>query len=301
MTEVERIINEGFLPESFFDEEIRCDFVVTKERKKIWAIEMDLFRKLLSICEKHNLKIWGDGGTLLGAVRHNGFIPWDDDIDVIMPRKDYEKLMQLGNKEFEKPYFLQTPYTDPGYYYSYMKFRNSNTTGISRSFMNTGFNQGIFIDIFPLDNISLESFESDKAKITELIMKNSSYMKKNSLSLLDERQLENYYKYQTDNPLGEFEKMQEIATNPLYKDSEYVANCMFVAIKSSAQIWKKNWFEKTVFHKFENIQMPMPYDIEARLTTQYGDYMQFPPLEHRGDRHSDIIWDPDKKYTDYLK
>ena len=300
MTECERIIEQGILPEYFFNEEVRCDFLVTSKRKKIWAIEIELFLELSRVCKKHNLRFWGDGGTLLGAVRHNGFIPWDDDIDVVMPRQDYLRLLEIGNSEFKHPFFLQTPYTDPGYFFSFTKLRNSNTTGISNALIRSGFNQGIFIDIFPLDYINPDTFEDDKKRITECIMKASSYMKRNSLDLLDDRQLDNYCRYHTDNPLLEYEKMQAIAMNPQYANSEYVANCMFVAIKSSAQIWKRSWFEKTINHKFETIEIPMPYDIESRLSTQYGEYMQFPPLEQRGDRHSTIIWDPDRKYTDYL-
>lgn len=120
MTECERIIQQGVLPKSFFDEEQICDFFVDKKRKKIWAIELDLLIQFDKICKKHGLIYFLIGGTLLGAVRHHGFIPWDDDLDVAMPRKDYDLLMQLKD-EFSEPYFLQTPYTDEGYYYSYNK------------------------------------------------------------------------------------------------------------------------------------------------------------------------------------
>ena len=84
MTESERIIKEGILPETFFEPESRCEFYVDETRKKIWAIELDLYLELMRVCKKYDLTIWADGGTLLGAVRHNGFIPWDDDMDLIL-------------------------------------------------------------------------------------------------------------------------------------------------------------------------------------------------------------------------
>lgn len=300
MTECERIIEQGILPASFFEEEERCDFLVTKERKKIWGIELDLYLKFVQVCEKYNLKHWGDGGTLLGAVRHNGFIPWDDDMDVIMPREDYNKLMTIEPKEFCNPYFFQTPHTDPNFGFSFARLRNSNTTGMPRILAKAGFNHGIYIDIFPLDEICLETFEEDKKRIIECIMRNSSFMKRNSVDLLNERQLENYHKYWTNNPIEEFDKIQEIASNPDYRGSGFVANCTVTSLKSEAQIWKKEWFDKTIMHRFETIEIPMPAAIDNRLKAQYGDYMKYPPIDQRGLWHPDFIWDPDKPYNSYM-
>ena len=155
MTEVERIIKQGVLSESFFREEIRNDFLVTGERKKIWGIQLDLFFEFKRVCEKYNLKYFLFFGSLLGAVRHNGFIPWDDDIDLGMPREDYEKLLTHADA-FNTPYFLQNHKTDKCFYYSHTKLRNSNTSCINRAFKHQPFNQGMDLDIHPIDNWSLE-------------------------------------------------------------------------------------------------------------------------------------------------
>ena len=301
MTECERIIEQGVLPVSFFEEEVRCDFLVTRDRKKIWAIEIELLLKLLEICRKYNLTLWGDGGTLLGAVRHDGFIPWDDDLDVLMPRKDFNKLMEIAGKEFATPFFFQTPHTDPNFGYSFARLRNSNTTGMPRILAKAGYNHGIYIDIFPLDGISLDSFEDDKKRITECIMKNSSYMKRNSVNLLNERQLENYHKFWTENPSVEFDKIQEIASNPNYLSSDYVANAVTPIKRSENQIWKKEWFDNTLKHKFEVVDLPIPQGFDMLLKTIYGDYMAFPPVNQRGNWHSDFIWEPDKPFNDFLR
>ena len=114
MTEIERIVKRGVITEDFLKEEKRGDFTVTAKRKRVWAVILDLIVEFDSVCRKHNLRYFLDSGSLLGAIRHGGFIPWDDDIDVTMPREDYEKFIRL-NDEFKHPYFLQTPYSDPEY------------------------------------------------------------------------------------------------------------------------------------------------------------------------------------------
>ena len=168
MTECERIIKQGLLPEDFFEEETRCDFIVTKERKKIWAVEIDLLLEFERVCKKHNLRFFLFWGSLLGAVRHGGFVPWDDDTDVVMPRADYEKLLLL-QEEFTHPYFLQTPYTDNGYFYAHAKLRNSNTTAWDRPFAYQGTNFGIFLDILPLDSVELDGGKERFDRINKLI------------------------------------------------------------------------------------------------------------------------------------
>lgn len=300
MTECERIIEQAILPCSFFKEEIRCDFLVTEKRKKIWAIELDIFLRLLEVCKKYGLKVWACGGTLLGAIRHNGFIPWDDDMDFFMNREDYNKLSEVGPLEFKDPYFFQTPHTDKHYGYSFIKIRNSNSSCIPRVLCKAGFNHGIHIDVFPLDHVNIETYEEDKKRILECILKNSSYMKRNSIELLNERQLELFNKYMTDNPAKEYDLIHQIASNPSYKSSDYVTNATFVSTTSKNRFWKDSWYTKIILHDFETIKIPIPEMYHMELEALYGDYLHFPPLGERGSWHTDVIWDPDKPYTYYM-
>ena len=89
--------------ESFIKEEVRCDFFVSEKRKKVWYVELELLRKFDEVCKKYNLTYFVEYGTLLGAVRHNGFIPWDDDIDIIMFRDEYTKFQEIAASEFTDP------------------------------------------------------------------------------------------------------------------------------------------------------------------------------------------------------
>lgn len=137
------------IPASFFEEEVRCDFFVSKQMKEVWAVELDLLEELRRVCSKHDLRFAAEGGTLLGAVRHKGFIPWDDDIDILMPRNDYDKLCELAATEFKHPYFLENFHSN-GFAYGNSKLMNLDTTGYENPTANA---HGLFIDIFPYDNI----------------------------------------------------------------------------------------------------------------------------------------------------
>ena len=97
---------------SFFKKEIRSDFLVDEKRKKVWAVELEMLEKLDEVCKNHDITYWVFYGTLLGAVRHKGFVPWDDDIDVVMFRNDYERFQTVAPHEFQEPYFFQNSYTD---------------------------------------------------------------------------------------------------------------------------------------------------------------------------------------------
>lgn len=299
MTECERIIKQGILPESFFKEEIRCEYRVTKERKKIWAIELDLYLKFASVCEKYNLRYFLLFGSLLGAIRHKGMIPWDDDIDVCMPREDYEKFCNICVSEFEKPYLLQTPYTDKGYFYSFAKIRNRNTTCMPEVMSKGGFCHGIFLDVFPLDFVNISNYETDRENIFKSIMRCSSYMKRNND--LNTIQLEKQKLYHTDIPLLEYENIQKIATNPNYAESDYLGVPVNTILKSYQLIWKASDFSSYVLCPFEGFEVRIPVGYDDILCTTYGDYMAYPPINKRGLWHSDIIWNPDKAYTEFIE
>lgn len=298
MTECERIIKEGILPESFFKPETRCDFYVDENRKKIWAVELDLLLKFDSVCKKHGLKYMLYGGSLLGVIRHKGFIPWDDDIDVCMFREDYEKFITLSD-EFTNQYFLQTPYTDKDYFYTFAKLRNSNTTAISKMFAHRKFNQGIFLDIFPIDVGSLVGAQERYDRIKYLLLENSTYMRIGNPNL-DEKNIERCKNWSRIDPLKAYEEIQAICMTFYGKETDYIASCSCCFLP-----WHKNFFNKAdaeeiIYAQCESFQVPIPKGYHNLLSTQFGDYMQFPPIDKRDGGHNAAIFDPDKPYTEYL-
>lgn len=301
MTECERILTEHVVPEDYFKEEVRCGFKVTTEIKKIWAVNIDLMKEFQRVALKYNLRYFAFGGTMLGAVRHNGFIPWDDDIDLIMPMDDYKKLEEIAPGEFASPYSLQTPALDKGYFFSYMKMRNKNTTFMSRVFSAQTFNQGAFLDIFPLVECPPEKMKEQRDRIFPSIMRCSNYMKRGCESLLNEKQMERYRLYTTDNPLADYLLVQKELDNPEYKNCGYYTHASFFYNYDEYHVWRKEYWDNPVMFKFEIIELPLPCGWDEILKEYFGDYMSLPPVEKRVSAHSNTIIDMDKPYTEYIK
>lgn len=149
------------LPDGFLREETRDGYTVSAKMKEVWAVELDLLQCFMNVCEKNGLRYFMDSGTLLGAARHHGFIPWDNDIDVSMLYDDYVKLREIAKSEFNGPYFFQSEYdfAQVGAPCLFSRLFNTETTAIARRGADARFpsNQGnkvckggIWIDIFPL-------------------------------------------------------------------------------------------------------------------------------------------------------
>ena len=298
------------LPEGYLDEEIRDGFTVTTERKKVWAVELDLLAQVVRVCDKYGITVFADAGTMLGAVRHKGFIPWDDDIDLVVSRSDYEKLCEVAPREFKYPYFFQTEETDPGSGRGHAQLRNSETAGILRKEQEVRytFNQGLFIDIFPYDNVPDDP--EDRAeliyKIEELRNRSVSYAKlyysKNpgigyrwyaahALQILIK-----IFHVKYDNKY--FREMEK--TKLAYRDKEtlHIANLYRLwADDPESCVWKKEWYKEAIEVPFEFITIKIPAGYKEYLTKTYGEWQKF--VVGSSD-HGDIIFDTDRSYKEYL-
>lgn len=300
MTEIERIIEKGIITEDFLKAETRDEFYVDEKRKKLWAVMLDLYFELQRVCEKCNLKLFASGGTLLGAVRHKGFIPWDDDMDFWMMRSDYEELKKHAD-EFEHPYFLQTPYTDPGYYFSAIKLRNSNTSDVSDIFAFEDWNMGVAIDIFPIDSYISEELPKAYEDIGKITYQLSTAMRM-SHPYLDEANKERVANYCGKKPIELYEELESIAQR-YAKDDRCDVLLEMVNTQYSNPFKKVIHTEdvqEQVFLDFEHIKIPAYNGYIYHLTNFYGDYMQFPPVEKRGTWHGGETFDTDAPYKEYV-
>lgn len=290
------------LPDSFFHEEERDGYWVSSEIKELWAVQLDLLNEFDRVCKKYNLKYILDYGTLLGAIRHKGFIPWDDDLDVSMLREDYDVLMRVGPKEFKYPYFLQNHETESGYDGSVVKLRRSDTTFLMTENTNhrTTYNQGIFIDIFVFDNIS----SNDKHFVKSINMESYAaflhmYVLSHRPSIKDGLKLPFrtmrflYYKIRYGSAKDELKKLDMICRQFNDLECDYVANIMFM----SSRARHRRCFENIIKVRFENMMLPVPESYDEVLKDCYGDYM----IPVRGSSaHTMVMFDTDKSYLRYI-
>lgn len=292
--------------QEFFKDEIRNDFYVSKKMKRTWAIELDLLNKLSEICKKYDIHFCLFAGSLLGAVRHKGFIPWDDDLDVCMDRYNYEKLLNVPSKEFEHPYFLQHSLSDRKYFFGYARLRNSLTTGIIIENKHKDYNNGIYIDIYVVDGLPNNNLGVNKLILVrdmwerflyEYYVDYSKYIGvKKSVHYLLQKFVRVFFDYES------------LVKNYNKAISSYSSKANRLAsITHPKSIFSKVWIQKeylqeVMWVQFENIVAPIPKEYDSVLKTCYGDYMVFPPKEKRGIWHEGIlIIDPDISYIDYLE
>lgn len=284
------------------EEEI-CGYTVSKEMKQVWNIELEMLKELLRVCEKYNLKVFIDSGSLLGAVRHKGFIPWDDDIDVVMLRKDYDTLLSLPSEEFKNPIFLQSAYSDKGYYRGHAQLRNSMTTGIlPEEAENVEFNQGIFLDIFPLDEMSkFRIVNKIKCYRTKFYLKKFRIMYNNAKP---SNAVKNLIKKVAKQILKKsdykksYRKFEKGLTSKYFK-SDNVAKISFYGSYKEYKPVKKEYFEEIEYLPFEDIMVPVPKKYDDVLKAYYGDdYMK--PVKGTS-LHGNVIFDVSKNYIETIK
>ena len=299
------------LPEGFLEEEVRCGYTVTREMKEIWAVELDLLSALLEVCRANGIRVMAIGGTLLGAVRHGGYIPWDDDIDVAVPHPDYEKLCALAPKAFRAPYFFQTEETDPGSIRGHAQLRNSQTTGILERERGKGlsFNQGIFIDIFPLDPLP-EYDDRGKERLRRLKKTFTNARRFDGLTVSYRRKGGHGAKAAVKGILhGACTLVRRCANgNPFYRrylkkvsrfgrEDSGKAGLAKISMETGRFIWDSELFAELEEIPFEMLSIPVPVRSDEILTKSYGNWHEFVV---GSSRHGGVFFDTAAPYTKYL-
>lgn len=253
------------------------------EIKELRKILLELMDEIHAFCEKHGLKYYLSGGTLIGAIRHKGFIPWDDDIDIHMPRPDYEKFLELFPKESENV-LLENRLNDK-YRYTYAKVCKKNTLVVEHA-MDGGVDEGVFIDVFPLD--ALGNTEEEAKKLMDKLslkvdMTRSLIYRQWRKGVPFTRNFAIWGLHVVSLMAGGHKKLikdiNKIMTTYDYDKSKYVGE--FIDKVQYKRITEKSLYGNGVLHEFEGRQYYVPDDYDKVLRNFYGDYMKLPPKEQQ--------------------
>ena len=267
---------------------------------------LEVLKEFISLCEAQNLRYWLAGGSLIGVVRHHGFIPWDDDLDVFMPRPDYEKMWSLlGGAVIDGHFVLCRTNRGKNYHHRVMQLVDTETTFIHSRCRDEDIEHGVYIDIIPLDgcpngklkrlsqivNAIIYSIyniqcppEYNSGKLTGII----TFLSKIMLGIVKSR--ETRYRI--------WKKAEARMTRYSFEDCEYV-KVITADVYALLHPFLRDWFKGTQTGQFEDINVSIPSGTEEYLTLRYGDYMELPPKSKQVTVHHTECIDLNRPYTEY--
>lgn len=270
-----------------------------EERRSLQECLLGIYQDIAAVCEKYNLSIMLGGGSVLGAIRHQGFIPWDDDMDAMMPREDYDKFIECFDKELGDKYFLEVPRSKVKSGILYMQVIKKGTRLLSLNNVYEDDKNGLRIDIFPIERASSSKF---RRKVIGCIS-NFSYRILHSIP---------FSTIHAKNPLYKQCYQYSLQTKMIYYSRYYIG--LFLSIFPQKKLFdaydrfissskgdeyctiptgRKHYGGETLSRsvflpvkkaKFEGVEVNIPNDADAYLKNLYGDYMKIPPVEKR-ERH----------------
>lgn len=256
--------------------------------------ELEMLLEVDRICKKHNLTYYLIGGTALGAVRHKGFIPWDDDIDLGLPREDYNKFLELCLSELGEQYFLQTNRSDENYMYQFAKVRLNNTAFVQEELKNYKIHHGIFIDLFPLDGIP---DQVHIRRIQKAIYSFFNFIRDCKVQTKTKSPLKSLVRLILSKvfPWSVIHFATDWVTSWVScKRTRFMANILGRA-GYDKEAMPVEFFGTPEFLEFEGHLLPAPREWDKYLSRLYGDYMKLPPSDKRMN-HNPYLIDFDKEY-----
>lgn len=253
-----------------------------KTLNELHKVGLEVLKEIDRVCKKYDIPYFLCGGTLIGVMRHKGFIPWDDDIDIGMLRKDYERFEDCFIKEHSKDFYLHSLKTDPDYWLSFIKVRKNNTTINEKFVEKLDTHKGIFVDIFPFDKVPDNGF-------TKLLKIRSFFIKLIVEAIFVKRGL---YKYKDSRrpfftmvmtilPVKSLFKLQYRLMNKYNNKDYHHCVCYVGSYDVKREYIQIDNFYPTTVGEFEGCKFSIPNKSEVYLTNMYGDYMKLPPKEKR--------------------
>lgn len=270
---------------------------------ELQKIEFEMLKHFVEICNKLNLTYYLVCGSALGAVKYQGFIPWDDDIDVALPRPDYEIFLQEANKFLPEHIFLQNYRTESCYYALGSKLRHSQTTYIEKGIEHLPMNHGVFIDVFPLDG-----YPTDEREIRAFERKKRYFYRRRYVKLrpILHRDIGLTVCSFLNRCFGMYANTAEyVRRNEEWNCRYSVKNsafwCNYANSASKKEYAPKEQYGRGVMMTFEGLDVRVPENYDAYLTQKYGDWRADLPKEEQVGHHYYAVMDLNRSYTEYRK
>ena len=276
------------ISEDFLKEENRCGFKITHRMKQAWAAELAVLSEIDRLCRKYDITYFAEVGTLLGAVRHHGYVPWDDDLDLAMKREDYMRFLSVAN-ELPKGYRVRSIYSDPTQTFSQFHAVVENFDGEklewdeerNARFFGCPFICGV--DIYPLDYIPRDEGNRQMVKLLYnmafVLAKNYDTQRTQDDYLRNLAALEAHCggKFSAEAPLRPqiFQLADRIAAMTQESDAEDLDYFPKLITGGEGQIRKKEWFQKAVYLPFEMTEIPVPVCADESVRRHFGEYGRF--------------------------
>lgn len=263
---------------------------------------LELLKELIRVCDRNNLTYYACGGTCIGALRHDGFIPWDDDLDVFMPRPDYERLWLMRDQFQEGRFKLCRTTLERNYHHRVQQLVDLNTTFINQRSVDEDIEHGVYIDIIPIDACAPTAISRLVQRFEAMLY--SVY----NVQCLPEFHGGNTFRFAVWLALALVPSKnlrykiwlycEQKMTKYDWAKAEQVVE-LAASVKVMHNPYPKEWFKKGEKHKFEDIEINLPAGVTQYLTKVFGDYMTLPPKEERHPRHNTVKIDLNNCYEIY--
>ena len=257
--------------------------------RRVQMEQLDILREIHRVCAENDIPYFLDSGTLIGAIRHKGFIPWDDDIDIGMLREDYDRFSEIAPEALGEDFYWQTWKRDPGYALPFGKVRKRNTVCIEEKSGNVS-ECGFYVDVFPYDNAPSDGAAQQKLFGKCLFLQRCLLMKHGYKPWMSNGKVRikariGYIPYQTVSAFCSHDKMVEKFERYVYEIPK--SDAVYENVGSHySHIYRREWLSEVKEGLFEGEMFYIPVNTHERLREEYGDYMQLPPEDKRENRHS---------------
>lgn len=267
----------------------------TVNLKPVWNAILEIYTEVARVCEKHGLRYYLTDGSAIGAVRHGGFIPWDDDFDMSMPREDYEKFIEYAKTELPSHLKFLNWKNCPEFNFLFGKVQDCRREKVEATEKECGYmlSNGLYVDVFPIDGYPTSKWEIFWVrKYTYLlralwrakfgVFKNQSW--KGKVLCIIGRCLSLFVPW-IRTPQQIMARCERLLLKHPFKDAQYTSRASVYLTGLNRPPLPAAWWGTATWHAFDSIKVPLPQDYDSYLRFYYGDYMKLPPVEKQQPSH----------------